>query len=160
MLKSIFEKLDRWIAEQNTNAIKQSFLPIQKSTFRVVGQSALFEAKLGLDMAATVDVDALNNAGFSVLAKCSELLALEGLEYDQLSNEIWMPEETKYIELFRGKWLEAFLALPEYIMLSKAKMNMAKNRALLREYIASEAPARFFELCEHYAVNLADILQD
>ncbi len=160
MLKSIFEKLDQWVAEQNDEAKNQSFIPIQKSTFYVVGQSALLEANLDLDIAATVDVDALNNAGFSVLEKFGALLELEGLEYDRLSNEIWMSPETRYAELFQGKWISAFLALPEFIMLSEAKMNMQKNRALLREYIASEAPERFYELCQLHSVNLTDVLRD
>jgi hypothetical protein len=160
MLSVIFEKLDDWVNEQNIEARKESFLPISACTFRVVGQTALLEAKLNLAIAATADVDAYNDAAFSVISKFSELLRMEGLEYDPLSNEIWMPPETTYEDLFRGKWVVAQVARPEYVILSKAKMAPVKNRVLLLDYVASEPDEFFFDLCKKHQVDLAKILED
>ncbi len=89
--------------------------------------NALLEAKLDIEIAATADVDAFNDAEYSVVAKLNELLLQEGLEYDQLSNEIWMPVENVYRDIFRGHWVIALLAQPEFVMLSKAKNGFRKK---------------------------------
>jgi hypothetical protein len=160
LLKPIFRKLDEWVIEQNREAQIESFRPIKACTFRVVGQTALLEASIDLEIAATADVDAFNDAEFSVVAKLNELLLSEGLQYDQLSNEIWMPAETLYTDIFRGTWVTALLAQVEFVMLSKAKMAPTKNRILLRNYVASEPPVSFFALCRKYKVDLTSILRD
>lgn len=159
-LEKIFRKLDQWIAEQNAEARKESLPSIAKCEFRVVGQTALLEAKLDLEIVATADVDAVSNATYSVLAKFNELLKAEALEYDQLSNEIWMPRESKYVDIYRGAWVTALRAEPEFVMVSKAKMAMGKNKALLRQYVASGPAKIFFDLCQKYQVSIEDILQD
>ena len=69
MLAGIFERLDLWVAGENRLAGAQGFREIPKSEFRVVGQAALLEAKLNFSVAATVDVDILNNAKHEVVAK-------------------------------------------------------------------------------------------
>ena len=141
MLAAIFERLDQWVSAENHDAVVEGFLSLPKSIFRVVGQAALLEAKLQFSVAATVDVDVLNNAKHEVVAKLGELLVAEGLELDPLSNQIWMPSET------------------EYIMVSKSLKSTAKNKALLRSYIASRPPEIFFTLCEKYKVDLSLIIE-
>ncbi len=60
---------------------------------------------------------------------------------------------------FKGKWLKAYLAKPEYILLSKAMKAPEKNKALIVEYLASEPPATFFNLVQKYKVNLDKFLE-
>ena len=103
-LAAIFERLDQWVTAENKSATIDGFQLLPKSIFRVVGQAALLEAKVRFNVAATVDVDVLNNAKHEVVAKLSELLMAEGLELDPLSNEIWMPMETQYVEIVNGDW--------------------------------------------------------
>lgn len=148
------------MVEQDLEAMREGFSSPKKCSVRVVGQTALLEANLDIEIAATVDVDAFIEAESLVIAQFSQLLRYEGLEYDQLSNEIWMPEETKYVDIFRGDWVVAMLAQPEFVMLSKAKMALGKNKMLLRDYIASEPAELFFRLCEKYRVNIENILKD
>lgn len=159
MLKSIFEKLDKWIEQQNLEAQKEGFRPIKACSFRVVGQTALLEARLDIEISATADVDAFTDAESSVVAKLSELLLREGLEYDQLSNEIWMPAETTYLDFYKGQWVTSLIAKSEFIMLSKAKMAFSKNKILLRDYVASEPPPSFFVLCQKYGLDPTTILK-
>lgn len=159
MLADIFARLDQWVANENQAAKSEGLRTIPKSVFKVVGQAALMEAKLEFSVATTVDVDILNNAKHEVVAKLNELLVAEGLELDPLSNEIWMPDETKYIDLYRGDWTHAVLAQTPYIMVSKALKSPEKNKILLRNYIAHRPPKIFFDLCTKYAVNLQSIVK-
>lgn len=160
MIAEIFEKLDQWVGQQNAEATREGLPAIPRCEFRIVGQTALMEANLKIDLASTADVDAMNNATYAVIAKLNDLLQAKGLEYDQLSNEIWMPPESKYVDVFRGTWVVAIRAEPEFVMLSKAKKARAKNKKLLQQYIASSPPRTFFDLCQKYKVNLKQILQD
>jgi len=159
MLNEIFARLDRWVSTENESTNFQGLPALPKSVFRVVGQTALLEANLEFAIAATVDVDILNNAKYEVLAKLNELLIAEGLELDPLSNEIWMPEETNYIDLYQGEWIHALLAEPQYIMVSKALKSPSKNKVLLRQYIAHGPHQVFFDLCEKYKINLQSIVR-
>jgi hypothetical protein len=158
-LTTIFEQLDQWVTAENQSATAEGFRPLPKSIFKVVGQAALLEAKLKFNVAATVDVDVLNNAKHEVVAKLSELLMAEGLELDPLSNEIWMPPETQYIEIFKGDYVTAMRAETEFIMVSKALKALAKNRVLLRSYIANRPPLSFFKMCEKYKVDLNAVIE-
>ena len=159
MLKEIFKKLDNWIEEENIQATNNSFPSLKVCEFRVVGQNALLEAKLRLKIAATVDVDTIDNASHSIRAKLNELLKLEGLELDPLGNEIWMPEETRYVDIFVGKWLRATRALPVYILVSKAKFAVNKNKDLILQYLAHDPDPEFFDLCEKYDVDLNEFIR-
>ena len=71
-----------------------------------------------------------------------------------------MPEETQYADIFVGDWVRAMRALPLYVMVSKAKFAVEKNRALIRQYIAHEAPDEFFELCDRHQVDLEAALDE
>lgn len=158
-LATIFERLDQWVTAENKSATIDGFQLLPKSIFRVVGQAALLEANVQFNVAATVDVDVLNNAKHEVVAKLSELLMAEGLELDPLSNEIWMPMETHYVEIVKGDWVTAMRAETEFIMLSKALKAPAKNRVLLRNYIATQPPLSFFQMCEAYNIDLNAIIE-
>ena len=158
-LAAVFERLDQWVTAENQSATIEGFRLLPKSIFRVVGQAALLEANVQFNVAATVDVDVLNNAKHEVVAKLSELLMAEGLELDPLSNEIWMPSETLYIEIFKGDWVTAMRAETEFIMVSKALKAPSKNRVLLRNYVAMRPPTSFFKMCEKYNVDLNAVIE-
>ena len=158
-LATVFEQLDQWVTTENQSATIEGFPLLPQSVFRVVGQAALLEAHVQFNVAATVDVDVLNNARHEVVAKLSELLNAEGLELDPLGNEIWMPSETLYVDIFRGDWITAMRAETEHIMVSKALKAPTKNRVLLRSYIATRPPESFFKMCEKYRVDLNGIIE-
>jgi len=154
MLAEVAEHLDRWMIDENVRAVDEGLLRLRRCTIRVLGQSALLEARLPVDLAATQDVDVRADYEDAVRRRFAELLAARGLELDPLAHEIWMPSETRYTVAFRGKLVQLMLAEPEAILVSKALKAPAKNRALMTEYLAIGPTDRFWELAKKYAVDL------
>ena len=65
-----------------------------------------------------------------------------------------MPRETRYAPLYAGRYVDAFVADPDAVLISKACKAPEKNEALITEYLAKGASERFFELAQKYAVDL------
>lgn len=117
-------------------------------------QSALIERKLKLPLIATLDVDAYANFDYSVMRAFEALLLKKGRTFDRHSHEIWMPKETEYDVIFAGKLVTGRVAQADYVLVSKAKMAPAKNRALIAAYLAAGASRRFLRLAAAYKVKL------
>ena len=160
MLIPIFEKLEAWLELEIKTARADGTLPLSGCEFRIVGQTALLEANLQLHLAATVDVDVISTAHYAVHAHLGELLQEIGLELDPLSDEIWMPTETRYVALYQGTWVKAWLAEPTFVLISKALKAPYKNKVLIREYLAGAPTKEFFLLCKRYGIDLTRFIQD
>jgi hypothetical protein len=154
MLLRVAQSLDDWMIDQNVEARREGTPTLKPCTIRVLGQAALFEAKLELDLAQTKDVDVLADYQDAVRREFERLLGKEGRELDPLGHEVWMPRETRYTELFNGKLVRVLVAEPEAVLVSKALKAPAKNGPLITEYIATSASPRFFELATKYAVDV------
>jgi len=154
MLVEIARKLDRWIVDQNVLLVEEGLLRHAACSIRLLGQSALIEANLGLRLLATRDVDVRADYDDAVRLEFARLLALAGRELDPLGHEVWMPRETRYAELFRGKFVHLLLAEPEAVLLSKALKAPVKNKQLITQYLSTIANERFFELARKYRVDL------
>ena len=154
MLVNIFSKLDEWIYSQNQLATEGGGLLISPCTFKLLGQSALIEARLGFELARTADVDAYYDAPYKALQQLDVLLAKHGMHLDPLGQEVWMPAETKYDSLFSGQYLELQLAQAVYVLTSKSLKAPEKNKEIISQYLASEPEEEFFALCERYNVEL------
>lgn len=159
MLKEVFKTLDLWLEQENAHAAEERLPTFKKSTFKILGQTALLEASLDMEINATVDVDALSTATHVIIAKFSELLTQVGMTLDPLSDQIWMPEETRFIEFFHGKWVHALRAEPVHILISKALKAAEKNKSLVIQYLTKNPPREFFDLCQKYGVNLDFFLE-
>jgi len=94
----------------------------------------------------------------NIFKKLDELLKAEGKILDPDWQQIWMPEETEYDNFYRGKFVTALIAQPEYVLISKALKAPAKNRALIVEYLANAASKKFETLAEKYKVDLGQFL--
>ncbi len=116
------------------------------------------EAGLDLTLAATKDVDVRGDYDHPVEVEFARLLAAAGYELEPLGQEIWMPRETQYETLFKGRFVHFFLADPEAVLLSKALKAPVKNGPLLVEYLAKGASDRFLELATKYHLNLEQFL--
>jgi hypothetical protein len=154
VLEAVARELDAWIADQNVMAGAQGMLRIKPCTIRVVGQSALLEARLPLRLLATRDVDVKADYEDAVRRRFAELLARGGLELDPLGHEIWMPKETRYEPLFEGRWVTLLVAEPEAVLVSKGLKAPTKNRALLIDYLALGPTKRFVVLAQKYRLDL------
>ena len=157
MIAKVFEELDQWIIEENKRITDEGGMRIGDVYFKVVGQSAVLEANLSIDVDNTADVDAFSNLSHSVQTQFNELLKPLGKVYDAHSGEIWMPAETQYTPIFTGLYVKAELAGVEYVMVSKALKAIDKNRVLLRSYIETDASELFSELAAKYGIILESI---
>ena len=86
MLRPVFEKLNLWINAENQSATREGLPLLKNCEFRIVGQNALLEARLKLQIAATADLDVIDNANHVVRVRLNELLKAEGMELDPLGN--------------------------------------------------------------------------
>ena len=160
MFSETFEKLDAWISAENRIARADGFMEFAKCEFWIVGQVALLIADMDIQIAKTGDLDAFSNAKYAVLAELKKLLAAINLELESLNDEIWMPSETVYRLFFEGNFVTVHRAEPEYVMVSKAKYALTKNKILLQQYIASSPPEIFFAMCQKYGVDIEKILEE
>jgi len=158
MIKECAKKLDKWLVDENKKRAETGTLPL-KCTIKVIGQTALIEAGLKMQLAATMDVDFREQLHGIVREKLAQFLSEYGKQIDPVGHEAWMPEETEYHEIFSGKFVECFIAIPEYVLISKAKMAPSKNKNLIIEYLGTSPTPLFFELATKYGVNLEDFLK-
>lgn len=158
MLRGVARQLDDWIIDQNSAFASDGLPLIPPCRIHVLGQTALLESKLALTLAATRDVDVKANYVHAVETKFRELLARQGRELDAVGHEVWMPRETRYAPLFAGRAVALQLALPDYVLVSKALKAPHKNHALIVEYLALGASPLFLELAAKYHLNLEQFL--
>jgi hypothetical protein len=111
--------LEAWIEEENQERREYGGLLLRRCTIRVLGQTALLETGLpNITLATTRDVDA--NYEWPVQCEFARLLKAHGRELDPVGHEAWMPPGTKYLPLYNGYYVEALIAEPEAILISKA----------------------------------------
>lgn len=153
-LRELFLALDRWVARENVRARAEGTPAHKKCTIRVLGQAALWVADLDLSLTATQDLDTYADYDWAVQKELERLLAKHGKVLDPHGREIWMPRETRYTPLYEGTYVEAFVADPDAVLISKARKAPERNATLITEYLAKGASKRFFELAKKYAIDL------
>jgi len=156
MLQKIFEELDVWVEQENGDIATSGGIRIPFFQIKVLGQTALAEIKIDLDLFETQDLDAYVMCEERVKQKLDDLLRKINKQYDFLSQEIWMPRETEYKILYKSKRFEASVALPEYVLISKALKAPTKNRTLILEYLAKKPTDLFFNLAKAYGLDLTE----
>ena len=150
----VFRTLDQWVARENIRARADGTRAYGSCSVRVLGQSALWAAGADLALTVTQDLDAYGDYEWPVQQELERLLAENGKVLDPHGNEVWMPRETRYEPLYQGTFVEAFVADPDAVLVSKALKAAEKNRALVTEYLAKGASERFFDLARKYRVDL------
>lgn len=153
-LPDVFLALDQWVARENVRARADGTPAHKKCTIRVLGQAALWVAKVDLTLTATQDLDAYADYDWVVQKELERLLAKDGQVLDPHGHEVWMPRETRYDLLYEGTYVDARVADPDAVLISKACKAPDKNMGLIIEYLAKGASERFFELAQKYAVDL------
>src|SRR5262249_43131435 len=143
VLREIAQKLDDWVTAQNAEARLGGWARLRPATIKVLGQVALMEAGGKLTLTATEDGYGYADYEGAVEKQFRHLLEAAAHELDPTGHEIWMPRETRYSELYEGRFVRMFLADPDAVLLSKALKAPAKNRPLIIEYLAAGASDRF-----------------
>ena len=154
MLKVVFAALDRWCLAENANRVEMGALRLRPFEVKVLGQTALIEQHVKLPLVATHDVDAYANFDYTAMREFERLLLRRHRVFDRHSQEIWMPKETRYNVLFRGKIVTGKVARPEYVLLSKAIKAPRKNAELMRAYLRGKPSRVFVKLAETYNLDL------
>jgi len=154
MLVEIAEHLETFVVTRNLEARREGLLLLRPCVIKLLGQTALLEAKVSLTLALTNDVDVYADYEFAVEQEFRRLLATKGRELDSLGGEVWMPVETTYEPLFVGQYVRLLVADAESVLLSKALKAARKNRQLLTEYLAGGPSARFLKLAQKYRLDL------
>ncbi len=147
MLQKIFEELDGWVKQENGAIATSGGIRIPFFKIRVLGQTALAEVKIDLELFETQDLDAYVTCEERVKQKLDDLLRKINKQYDFLSQEIWMPKETEYKILYQSKHLEASVALPEYVLISKALKAPTKKSNSNFGISCKETNGSFFQPC-------------
>ncbi|MBM4252288.1 MAG: hypothetical protein FJ146_09975 [Deltaproteobacteria bacterium] len=158
MIDKVFQSLDRDIARLNQTLRKDGVAEIPRFFIKLLGQTAVIAAKLDIPVFATADVDAYANFTWLAKERFCAILAEEGLHYDELSNEIWMPRETTYSSIYSGLTFDGYRADLEYVLISKALKAKAKNRVLIRDYLVAGASPLFLNLCKIYGIDLEEFV--
>src|SRR6187549_2780612 len=158
MLVEIAERLETFVVERNLEAHSEGMLMLRPCVIKLLGQTALIEAKVPLTLAATNDVDVCADYEFAVEQEFRRLLATKGRELDSLGGEVWMPAETTYQPLFVGHCVSLLVADTEAVLVSKGLKAARKNRPLLTEYLARGPSARFMKLARKYRLDLEQFL--
>lgn len=154
LLEQAFEELENWIENENTDRRANGGPVLEGCEIQVLGQTALIEAKVQLHLLATKDVDAYVKGEQTIHREFDRILRKAGRELDSDSSLIWMPAETKYVQIFKGAYVKGSVAEPEYVLISKALKAPAKNRSLIQEYLAKGASRKFLDLAKRYKVDL------
>lgn len=118
----------------------------------------LDEAKAPLQLNVTNDVDVYADYEHAIEVEFRRLLAAQGKELDPVGHEIWMPRETRYRDLFVGKYVTLQVADIDSVLLSKALKAPHKNRTLIVEYLAGGPSERFLQMAKRYGVDLEQFL--
>jgi len=159
MLEPVFADLDQWVEAYNADVLRDGGQHIRHFEIKVLGQTALAEMKVELDLFETQDLDAYVTCGETVKKKLDALLRKVNKRFDFLSHEIWMPKETQYTLVFESRHFTVCIAQPEYVLISKAIKSPGKNRPLLLEYLSKNPSKRFFDLAQQYAFDVEKFLE-
>ena len=126
----------------------------RSAPFACLGRLRSWVARSALTLTSTQDLDAYADYDWAVQKELERLLAKDRKVLDPHGHEVWMPRETRYKLLYEGTYVDAWVADPDAVLISKACKAPEKNMGLIIEYLAKGASERFFELAQKYAVDL------
>jgi hypothetical protein len=136
-ITNLFVEIDAEL-DRATNERREEDLPgIRPLHIRVLGQLCLLmdERGLALNPAATRDMDALVVGDAPAVAIFRAVLRRRGLIYDELSSEIWLPDDALFLPSYSSKNLQVTYLDPISALTSKAIKAPEKNRFLVRRGI-------------------------
>lgn len=134
ILTQIISSLEQLIETTNSERFKDDVPRLDKIDIKVLGQFSLMadpEASKKLPLVATMDFDALIQGDWSARTLLKIALAKFNLEYDDLSKEIWLPDDAKFIGLYDSNTLKVSYLSAVDALTSKAIKAPEKNKNLI-----------------------------
>ena len=135
IFRNLLNELDQWIVEENKTRRAEDLSAYTPISIRVLGQFSLLlnpDAAQQLLPVATQDLDAIIRAEWNVQKKLEALLGLHGLVYDDLSNEIWIPEGATFICFYQSENIHCEYLDALSCLVCKAIKAKEKNKFLVR----------------------------
>ena len=135
IIEKIVDSLERRISAVNKEREGEGMPPLPRYTITLLGQMALLvQSKPGaLDLRMTRDLDVQLEGDWMLRTVLKDALAEVNLEYDDLSSEIWMPEEMRKEILHDSPVLCVKVCDAISILVSKGVKAPEKNRLLIRQ---------------------------
>lgn len=161
VLEQLFLKLDAWIDIENNHREESGAGKLAKCQATILEQmSLLVDAKVSaiLNLAQTGGLDAKLKMDFLVKKKLKELLAEQGLIYDEDSEKIFIPKGSKELPLFKFNNITVKRLDPESVLVSKAVKAPEKNRQLLRQAIDKNKFPNLIDRIEENNGDLTNLL--
>jgi hypothetical protein len=134
ILSKIISSLEELIETTNSERFKDDLPCLEKIEIKVLGQFSLMAdpvASRKLPLVATRDFDALIKGDWSARTLLRIALAEFNLEYDDLSKEIWLPDDAKFIEMHDSNTLKVSYLSALDALTSKAVKAPDKNKNLI-----------------------------
>lgn len=158
LLKSILEELDVVIEAENRRRQDEGGLVIGRTQIQVLGQLGLMThpdfPNHRITLLGTADMDAKVRAEWFARQQLEILLKKHDLELDALANEIWVPDESTFTEVYNSNRIQCEILDPIYVLTSKAIKAKAKNRLLIRDAL-EEFGKPLEDLIKKYGGTLA-----
>lgn len=161
LFDEIIEELEILLVRENLERQTLRTPPFNKSVITVLGQMSLLLDKTAstfLPLMSTADLDAIIK-GDPIVRKCLlDILKLKGLRLDDLSSEIWIPEDAIFLEYYNSDLIKINYIDPISALISKAIKAKEKNRYLVRHALnyygdALESKIIFFGGDINYFLN-------
>lgn len=168
LILKAFAEIETILQDEHAQRKEDGDPRIPRLELNLVGQAALLlspaaEASqaAGDPYRATAELDAFSvPVSWPRFHDIRAALMKFGIPIDDMSSEIWMPNEAIYTPFFpvdeiEDTLLKVAVADQEAILVSKAKFNRPKDRAILDSYLASGLPTqRFWDMLESHKIEL------
>jgi hypothetical protein len=138
LLAKLAQQIEAKLAVLNEERLKDGLFSLSLAKISLLGQFSLIvnpEINSKIQLANTVDVDALLKCDWSARSVIKEVLLDFGFVYDELSGEIWIPPNSKFVLLYESSSLRIEALEPLYALVSKAVKAPHKNRFLIQQAI-------------------------
>lgn len=139
IIDNIVQELELRLKAINQEREAMGAHPCKKSEITVLGQMSLLmdkSASRALPLAATMDIDALIKGDEAARQALLAIIKTKGLVLDDLSGEIWIPNDATFIEYHDSHLLRVTYLDPISTLTSKAVKAREKNRVLIKAALA------------------------
>lgn len=139
LFDEIIKELEILLERENLERLEMGSSPAKKSVITVLGQMSLLLDRLAstsLPLMATVDIDALIQGDDAARQYLINIIKLKGLVLDNLSSEIWIPDDAVFLDYYDSNLIKINYIDPISALTSKAIKAKEKNRYLIKHALS------------------------
>jgi len=138
MILDVLKKLDQMIQKENDRLRREDQMGLPKVEITIFGQISLLsdeKLKTQIKLFSTYDVDAVVKGVHWIKVQFEKALKRQGFDLDPVSDEIWIPPNSEYVDLFVTEKIVCKRLGSLYVLVSKAIKAKEKNRILVGQAI-------------------------